>query len=349
MFRGPVARSFEAARRDLGNEDASVRAAAARDIARHVEEHAGEAVDALVRALDDESADVRAAAALALADCAAPAGPTTVSPNLLKDAVPALIEMLDDGHVNVVQMALTALGEIGDLRAADAVCTALDDSRAAVRFQAVMAYPRVCGDGELALEQLLRASHDRDDLVCHIALRMAEEREGNAGEPVDARFVDRAIELLEHDSDVVRVAAAVVLGRSDRPEGNAVLAAVGMREIGTTEAEDEAAAIELCGRLGLEQTVPALEKRAFGGMLVRDPFAWQARVALAAMGHERAVRWVLSELGAWTKERRSLAVAAAGRAGLVAARPQLEAMQGKPDRADQHAVQQALAALRKKS
>jgi HEAT repeat protein len=342
MFRTPAAaRSFEAARRDLVDEDVAVRASAARDLAHHAEAHADEVVDALTSALGDESADVRAAAALGLADCA----DFAEGKQRARQALPTLIGLLDDAHVDVVQMALTALGEIADAGASEAVLAALDDARAAVRFQAVMAYPRICGSRDKALSQLLRATRDDDHLVCHIALRMAEELEGDDDEPVDARFVERAVQLLDHDSDVVAVAAAVVLGRAGRSEGNDVLAAVAMRELGTTEAEDEAAAIELCGQLGLQQTVPALEQRGFGGLLVRDPFAWQSRVALVAMGHPRSVQWVHSELSAWTKERRSLAVAAAGRAGLIAARPQLEAMLGKPGRADQGAVKEALAAL----
>ena len=81
-------------------------------------------------------------------------------------------------------------------------------------------------------------------------------------------------------------------------------------------------------------------------LLTRDPFAWHARVALAAMGEPRAVRWVLDELGAWTRERRTLAVAAAGQARLDAARELIEAMVGEDDRADAHAVEVALARLR---
>jgi hypothetical protein len=115
----------------------------------------------------------------------------------------------------------------------------------------------------------------------------------------------------------------------------------------TRDREDEAAAIELAGRLKLEGAKPGLEKRAFGGLLGfrRDPFAWHARVALARMGHERAQREILRELSASDRDLRTLAVAAAGRARLVAAREPIAAMKGDARRADPEAVDEALAAL----
>jgi hypothetical protein len=119
---------------------------------------------------------------------------------------------------------------------------------------------------------------------------------------------------------------------------------------GTTssdDAEDVAAAIERCGELGLEQARIGLERRAFGSTfgLRRDPFAWHARVALARMGHGRAAKEIIAELGAFTRDQRTLAVAAAGRARLVAARPRIEAMRGDASRADADAVDEALRSL----
>jgi len=115
--------------------------------------------------------------------------------------------------------------------------------------------------------------------------------------------------------------------------------------IKTDDPEDEATAIELAGELGLEDARVGLEKRAFGGFFRRDRHAWHARVALARMGHERAVREIMSELDAWDRSKRTLAVAAVGRARIRVAALKLRTMLGDPSRADPHAVEDALAAL----
>jgi len=68
-------------------------------------------------------------------------------------------------------------------------------------------------------------------------------------------------------------------------------------------------------------------------------------VALARMGHERAAREIVRDLRAWDRGQRTLAVAAAGRARLGAAREIIAAMRGDERRADPHAVEEALGAL----
>jgi hypothetical protein len=319
------ARSFEAALRDLKSSDARVRASAAQDLAPHAGERRDEVTDALLDALGDGDPQVRGAAAIALADAGS------------SSAVPDLIDKLDDDDAHVRQMALMALGELRSLEASEAVARLLEAPEPPVRFQAVMAFPRVCQDPARALDALLAATRDEDPLVVHIALRMAEE--------IGVDMLERARELLDHESAVVRVGAAVMLGENGSREGADVLVATAIKALHTSEFEDEASAVELCGKLGLKEAIPGLELRAFGGVFSRDPFGWHARVALAAMKNERAVRWVLAELNAWTRERRSLAVAAAMRARVEAARPKLTEMRGRPERADPEAVEQALAAL----
>jgi HEAT repeat protein len=79
--------------------------------------------------------------------------------------------------------------------------------------------------------------------------------------------------------------------------------------------------------------------------VARDPFAWQARVALARLGHDRARQGILKGLRAWTRDVRTLAVAAAGRARLTEARALIETMRGDPERADPEAVEVALGLL----
>ncbi len=335
-------RSFEAALRDLDDSRAKVRASAARDLARHHEGQASAVVERLQKALDDADEDVRAEAALLLADLKA------------TEAVPALLRLAKAGKQTARQAALAALGELGDKRGLEPVQSALADSHPEMRFQAVIAFPRICDDRDEAVRALLEATRDDDPRICHIALRMAEElgpeADATEGAVVPRPLLERAEELLrDPPSDPVQLAGAIILARSGQKTKAVaqVLVKAATRALRTDQADDEATAIELCGRLGLEQAVPELHRRAFGTLLgwSTDAFAWQARVALAALGHPRAVRWVERELRSWNRERRSLAVAAAGQGGVVAARKSIEAMRGQPERADQNAVKQALAAL----
>jgi HEAT repeat protein len=336
MFRAPqLPRTLEAALRDVRSQKPDVRVEAVRDLVPHAEEARDRVVRALEGALRDEAARVRSAAALALADIGG------------HEVLASLLVAMEDEDAHVRQMAITALGEIGDVRATERLRRALADSRPEVRFQAVIAFPRVCKDPADAVKALLERTFDKDQLVCHIALRMAEELGGEGETAVPPALLDRARALLEHESSRVRVAAAIVLGRSGDPAGAKVLVDVARGEIRAEDPEDEAAAVELCGALRLEAARPGLERRAFGGPLSlrRDPFAWHARVALARMGHARATSEILKELGAWDRAKRTLAVAAAGRARIVAARDTIAAMRGDASRADQDAVDEALSAL----
>ena len=336
--QGP--RNFAAALRDLDHPKADIRASAVRDLRHHAEDRRADTVAALARLLGDPHALVRAAAAETLTDVRG------------KEALDALIATVDaDDHMEVRQMALMAIGAIGDPRACAAIERALDDDAAPVRFQALIAYAR-CADRSRAAAALVEATHDDDPLVCHIDLRMAEDlADDDDDAPADPAIVARCRELLGHDDPVVRVAAAIIRARAGERDGRPVLLAVIDGTLETSQAEDEAAAIELAGELGLKEAIKPLLRRAFGGPLRigGDRFSWQARVALASIGNGRAVQWIHSELGAWTRERRTLAVAAAGRARLVEARPALEAMRGDPSRADPDAVEEALAALARRA
>jgi HEAT repeat protein len=350
MFRAPpLPRTLEAALRDATAAKPAVRADAVRDLVPHgfVDEEPTEAqrtareqvLRALEAALRDDAAGVRSAAAVALADLAA------------DEVLPALLIAVEDDDAHVRQMAINALGEIGDPRATERLRRALSDSRPEVRFQAAMAFPRVCASRSDAIEALVHATEDSDPAVCHIALRMAEEL-GDPGESktvVDEAVLRRARDLLEHDSALVRVAAAVVTARAGDDAGHPILVAAASGELRTPDGEDESAAIELCGELGLQDARAGLERRAFGraGLLGlrQDRYSWHARVALARMGHERAGREIVRDLTSWDKSRRTLAVAAAGRARLTAAREIIARMRGDDSLADPYAVDEALEAL----
>jgi HEAT repeat protein len=341
MFRPPpLPRTLDAGLRDLDAKKPSVRIEAIRDLARHAESSRATVVAAIERALRDEAKEVRASAATALADIEA------------RESTAALITAAADPDVIVRQMAIAALGEIGDPGATPTLRAAMDDAAPEVRFQAVIAYPRAVATREEAVQVLLAATRDEDPLVIHIALRMAEELTDDGRREADERVLVRGRALLRHESPLIRVASAILLARSAREAARKdralceVITAVVLREVKTPDGEDEAAAVELAGELGLVAAKPGLERRAFGGLLLRrDRFAWHARVSLAQLGDERARREIMDELGSWDRDRRTLAIAAAGKARMSEARATIAAMRGDTLRADESAVVEALAAL----
>ena len=211
-----------------------------------------------------------------------------------------------------------------------------------------MAFPRVCASREDALEALLHATSDEDPLVCHIALRMAEELGEREG--VDERVMRRAP---GRSSRTRRPRSAWRARSSSVAPATRRTASRGSSGRSPWESSARATARTWPPRSsspassGFESARPGLERRAFGGLLGlrRDPFAWHARVALARMGHERACREILGELGARDRDLRTLAVAAAGRARLSAARDRIASMRGREALADPDAVDEALAAL----
>jgi HEAT repeat protein len=327
-------RNLEAAVRDARAGSARVRAQAVRELAPHAEADRPRVLRALEEALADEDPSVRSAAALGLADVGA------------SECLPKLLLSVEDEHPEVRQMALTALGELGDARATQRLRRALSDPRPEVRFQAVIAFPRVCSsasDAETALREALR---DADATVQHIALRMLEDLAQSEGH-VDAQTERAALGLLQGSDARVRVGAALLLARLGSAAAHGALVSAARGELRGLEPEDEAASIEWAGDLGLNEAIPGLERRAFGGLfgLGRDRFGWHARVALARLGHARATRELLGELRSWQRHRRTLAVAAVGRAKLQAARPLLESWLSDPSRAEPEAVAQALRSL----
>jgi HEAT repeat protein len=316
----PLPRTLEASVRDLDSEKPETRVSAIADLMRHAS--ADEAVrertiPLLLKRLDDAQSKVRAAAAVGLTDLAA------------KDAVPALLRAVDDDDAYVRQMVLNALGELADERALPRLRRALTDKRPEMRYQATIAFARVSSDPDEVSRALLAATNDDDDAVVHIALRVAEEHV-DAGKPVDARLVTRAKALLDATSPHLALVAAIFLGKSGDPAGNALLLRVvrGDKIKGEApEKEDERAAVELVGELGLAEAEAHLARRAWGMMhFVRDTCVFHAKIALARMGHPRAVAEILADLASPRPDVLGGAVVAAGRARLVEARPRIESL-----------------------
>jgi HEAT repeats len=352
----PLPRNLEASFRDLGSDRVATRSSAIRDVVRHAlrsDATRARAIPLLERALrDDSSAAVRADAAVALADVAA------------QEALPVLLVAVEDQDAHVRQMALSALGEIGDVRAAQRLERALRDARPEVRYQAVIAFARVLKDDAAAVAAAIGRALDDDDLaIQYIAMRVAEEGlaaspseardrppAGRAASPSEARdrspagranplasppLVTRAEELVAGPDDALAVIAGLYLARLGRPPGLAIVLEVVAEKRTTPEIEDEQACVELAGELALREAIPHLERRAWGtrrlvrtilswGAGDRSSCAWHARIALARMGHERARAEIVAELSSWRRETREAAVVAAGRARIREAREPLE-------------------------
>lgn len=336
----PLPRTLEAALRDARDRKVDVRASAVNDLVPHAETAREAVLKELERALDDEHPAVRGAAAEALGDLEG------------REALSGLLVAVEDDDQLVRQQAIMALGLIRDPRAQQKLERSLTDARPEVRYQAVMAYPRVVAEKASAVTALAAATKDADESVAHIAFRMAEELAEELGAPIAPAIVARAEACVEKAPVRVRVVAALLLFQAEakpaaRERAERIVVDVVTGKLVTPELEDVSAAIEIAGEHKLQGAVPALERRAFGGMLGfgRDAFQYHARIALARLGNDRAKKIILDELGAANVEKRTMAVAAAGRARLQEARSLLLSMQGKPHRAEPSEVEAALARI----
>jgi HEAT repeat protein len=337
----PLPRSVSASLRDAAHDKARVRLSAIGDLARWaLTDERAACLPCLQRMLErDSDIEVRAAAALALADVGA------------TEALPALRDVAARGEPRVRQMALIALGELaepGDVAALRLVRAALDSDAPALRFQALVAAGRLLTLDELA-SVLEGALGDGEPKLRHIACRILEERffAAAAADETIRQGWERRLEACLGDSQLeVVVAAAVLLAARGSQAAIAVMVKALNEHASFPELDDEQAAIELCGDLGLDAARPGLRLRAFGGALgTRSPLAFQARVALARLGDERARRHILRGLSSWSRNVRAQSVAAAGLARLEAARQRLLEMQRHERHVDPRSVADALSAL----
>ncbi len=333
----PLPRKLAAALTDAQNRRADVRLSALGDLVRltRVEAERDAAVSGLEGLLaGDPSPELRAAAAMGLADAEA-----SVS-------LPALARALDDGNARVRQMAVLAFGELadpGDRAGAARVEALLAAAEPPVRFQALIAFVRLCP--ERATPALLAASEDADDEIRAMAYRLAASTfDGDVEAP--ASLVARAERALGETSDAARAAAAIFLARRGLEKAEPVIVGVIDGSVRVAEEADRLRAIEVAAEQGIERARRALVQRAFGPFRRRfGALSWHALVAAASLGDERARHAILRDLAAWTRETRTLAVVAAGRAGLHEALGAIQGFVGNPSRADPEAVNEALRAL----
>ncbi len=330
-------RTLAACLRDVKHKKLEVRLAAVRDLARHASSADSKpARSALCDALANDSAvAVRAEAAVGLADAGA------------REHLDELCDALEDEALRVRQMALVAVGELStteDKRALCAVKALLRDAAPELRFQALIGARKLLPAPEF-LAEVATAQKDEDDEVRYIALRLAEEVHAD-DETVPRALLNAALIGARDDSPRVRLIAALVLVRAEHSSGTELLADLLNRIRLDLSLDDEAAAIALAGQHGIEAALPGLQRRAFGGLLSSSPLQWQARIALAQLGDPRARKTILGGLSAWTRDGRTLAVVAAGKAGLAEARKKIEALGASPRGADPEAVAQALQLLK---
>jgi HEAT repeat protein len=334
----PLPRTLEAALRDVGERQPRVRVSAVADLGRYAEAGDRARVSAaLIAALSDEAPEVRARAATVLGELG------EIS------ALGRLLTLVEDGDALVRQASVEALGAIGDGRAAERLGRALREGPPDVRFQAALALPRLVDAAE-AEALLVRATADDDAHVRHIALRVLEELlAGPSGSPpvaLPAAVAAAARARLGDAAAGVRAAAALLLARAGDAEGADVLLAVVDGRLAVGDPDDEAAAVEAAGALGLRAAIPALERRAFGpARFFRERFPLVARTSLALLGHARARGEIVRDLGSWSRERRHCAVVAAGRARVGEAKAALRAMSRSAGLADPEAVAEALSRI----
>jgi HEAT repeat protein len=338
----PLPRNLAAALRDTHATKAEVRRSALRDLVRHADSADRSTVVSRMAAVlrDDADPEVRGAAAVALADAGA------------AEAVDDLLAAIGDAHLRVRQLALVALGEVGAPDHAGvrgALEQAFVDEAAALRYQALIGLVRIVAPEVDPI--LVTATRDSDADVRYLAIRLIEEHRIVAGQdqaPVELTvpIAARLRALLRDDSPAVRLAAAIALGHAGDAAGAACIVAAVDAPFGRFDLEDEQAAVELAGVLRLESARRGLHRRAFGWFgLSLDPTSYPARIALARCGDERATGAILRGLTARTRDARTMAVVAAGRARLAAAREPIRAMRGDPGRAEPSAVAEALALL----
>jgi HEAT repeat protein len=342
----PLPRNLEAAFRDLASEKPATRASAIRDVVRHAlraSETRARALPLLERALrDDAVAAVRSAAAVALADVNAGEALAALlmavedeDAHVRQMAIAAIGEIgdvratqrleraLSDERPEVRYQAVIAYARVvkDDAHAvANALARALDDGDEAIRYIAMRVAEEHGIDGEplrdprlgVRAEQLVDAVDPAVAVVAGIYL---------------ARLgVDRGR----------RIVLEVVAGTRKTPELEDEQACVDL----TGELALREAIPDLERRVwGSRRLVRSVLSWGAGD---GTSCAWHARIALARMGHERARSGILADLTSWRRETREAAVVAAGRARMAEARGALERL---GDAVDDGLVREALVRL----
>lgn len=294
VFLPPLQPTLEAALRDASSDNPRFREPAARVLA-DATERPEEVLEALLRLADDLLGPIRAIAIAGL-------GEHPLSPER-PEVLTLLRARFDDGHDQVRQASVRAAAHVDP--APDWLLDVLDDPRAEMRWQAVVAI------GELG----------RTDDVDHVRARLDDE---------DPRVVCAAIETLadladdpdaiaarlDHEDEDVRFVAAMTLAAAEDARGEPVLVqALASRERALAAAEALGAVAGPKGIAALAFTA----ERTFAPLLLRAA----AGKALARRGDPRGESALDVVLRAWRADGRDYAIEAAGSLGLHGLLPAL--------------------------
>jgi HEAT repeat protein len=333
----PLPRNLEASFRDLAAEKPATRASAIRDVVRHAlrsDETRARAIPLLQKALkEDKAAGVRAEAAVALADVGAgealPALLVAVEDDdahVRQMALSALGEIGDaratqrleralrDERPEVRYQAVIAFARVAKDDApavATALARALDDDDAAIRYIAMRVAEEHQNDG-----QPLRDA------------RLVTRAEELVDSPDEAVAIVAALYLARLGRPAGKeIVLDVVAEKRQTPELEDEQACVEL----TGELRLREAIPALERRVWGRRRV--LRQLFAWGAGDRASCAWHARIALARMEHARARAEILADLASWRRETREAAVVAAGRARLIEARSTLQKLGGSVDAA----------------
>jgi HEAT repeat protein len=240
-----------------------VRAAAARDLAHHVDSPVRSKVVAALHELaaNDTDTEVRVQAILALADAGA------------RESVQLLLELARTACPRVQQNSLLALSELGapdDPTAVEVAVQAVASTLPALRYQGLVLLRNLRGSEGLAA--IAERLNDEDPEVRWVAVRLIDEllpaglREPPSlanGFPIGFEVIDRLRTMLQDPTPRVATAATLTLARLGEPQ--AVDRVAGMLDGKgiQLDAQDEQAVIELIGRRRLRTAQRALERIAW--------------------------------------------------------------------------------------
>ncbi len=326
----------------MGSPKGQVRAAAAHDLSQYIDSSAGATVVSKLEQLtvEDSDIEVRVAAILALVDGGA------------KQSAGLIVQLARSGVPRVRQIALLAVAELvepGKPEAIDVALQAVGSPLPALRYQGLVALKSLQQADSLAV--IMNQLTDEDSEVRWVAVRLLEELciRASPADSVPVNPSQKAINdavrpLLKDPSPRVALAATLLLSRLK--DATAVKSLVGWlsRSVAKLDPQDEQAAIELVGQLGLTSAKADLERRAWP-WLWEGPTTFAARVALAQLGDERARQAILQNLFSNSPIKCARAIEAAGKVRLEQARARLEYLLANPSGFDVDAIQSALLLL----
>ncbi len=336
----PLPRTLRACEEDLRSKDPAIRLAAATDLARLPDVAERAARVALLRAaLADPESKVRRRVLLSLADLSA------------QEAVPELLRLLREPNIELRQMAVLALGECADpsdelVRGRLAALLRAGDP--AIRYQALLALSSLHPQGAAA--DLAQAGEDEDPEVRELAVRLVDEQLLACKLPLSKELEQRLVALCGDAMPAVALVAQLVCAELGWTTPRSMIEAVVRGEFRVKEPRDEQWAIELAGRLRMEQLLPALRRRAYGVLFFSwDPFRWAALSALAQHADPRALSRLMKALASGSYVERTFAAQGLAAVEHEPALPLLRKMLGRAEVVDQDVLREAVQNLSTKS